>query len=135
MNLYHDKNIRGQTFFLARGFICASSAVGTVFLADFVSVPPGLALADGAPAASSDTEDGGGTADSAAALAAALDGRTVAVGSGYQLDAMFPATAALSLADFFPVPLGLDNGGLQQMHEQWVRPLKQQQQQREMQLR
>ena len=53
-------NIRGQTFFLAGGFICASSAACTVFVADFVPVPPGLALANGAPAASSDTEDGGG---------------------------------------------------------------------------
>ncbi len=57
------------------------------------------------------TQRMGGGADAAAALAVALDERPFAVGSEYQLDAVFPATAALSLAVFFPVPLGLDNGG------------------------
>ena len=54
-------NDRGQTFFFSGGFICASSVAGTVFLDDFVPVLLlGLALADGAPAATSDTEDGVG---------------------------------------------------------------------------
>ncbi len=52
-----------------------------------------------------------GAADAAAAIASALDERPFAVGSEYQPDAVFTATATLLLADFFPVPLGLDNGG------------------------
>ena len=105
-------NVRGPTFFFSCGFSCVSSFAGTVFLNDFVPVLPlGLALAGGAPAATSDTEDGGGAADAAASIASALDERPFAVGSGHRLNAVFPETAALSSADFFPAPLGLDNGG------------------------
>ncbi len=55
---------------------------------------------------------GGGAADAAAALVATLVECTVGVGSGYHLDAVFPALSALPSADFFPVPpgLGLANG-------------------------
>ena len=54
---------------------------------------------------------GGGAADAAAAIASALDEPLFTVGSRYRPDAVFSATAALLLADFFAVPLGLDNGG------------------------
>ena len=154
-------NVRGPTFFFSGSFSCASSSAGTVFLDD---LPLCLALADDAPAATSDTEDGGGAADAAAPtfsfsggfscasssagtvfpepcaalrlsfsrwrtsghfrhrgwggaadavaeLAGALEERPFAVGSGYCLDAVFLASAALSLADFFPVLLCLDNRG------------------------
>ena len=65
-------NVRGHTFFFSGSFSCASSSVGTVLLDDFVPVLPlCLALAGGVPAATSDTEDGGGAADAAAAIASA----------------------------------------------------------------
>jgi hypothetical protein len=50
-------NIRGPTFFFSGSFSCAFSSAGTVFLDD---LPLRLALAGDAPAATSDTEDGGG---------------------------------------------------------------------------
>ena len=44
----------------------------------------------------------------AVALAAALVERADTMGSGYRLDAVFPAPSSLPLADFFHVPPGLD---------------------------
>ena len=45
-----------SAFFFSGGFSCASSSADTVFIDDFVPVLPlGLALADGAPAATTDT--------------------------------------------------------------------------------
>ena len=56
--------------FFADGFICASFAAGMVFpvppalpLAAFFPVQQGFGLANGASMASSESEDGGGTAD------------------------------------------------------------------------
>ena len=68
---------------------------------------------------------GGGVADTVVDPTDALVKRAVAVGSGSpRLDAVLPVLSALSSADFFPVPPDLaasDNGGAQQMHEQWGR--------------
>jgi hypothetical protein len=69
-------------------------------------------------------------------MAAAAAAVALAAALVESVDTVFPAPSALHLADFFPVPPGLglangaaalDDGGAQQMHEQWAQPLQHQQ--------